>query len=453
MRSLLKISLVFPIALLGLRPGFASSVDRPLTLREAVSLALARNPEILVAQAQLDELMGKITEVRSGAYPQVSFEGYGLRLRDPSFLNSSSFDSVPQEFKDALVPRAANLFDLALSVKQPLYNAGKVHTAVHLADETRKEKVAALEAARQRVAFRVFQAFHDLLLAGENLTVVKETRQQRERHLELARARFAQGVATEIDVLRSEVNVANTEPELIRAANRVRLARSALNNLIVVDIEAPTEIAGRLEYHPWQGLDLAAIQAQSLQSRPELLAAQRVVEESKLLVTLARAENRLGVDLDGRWGYNIRELKNVFNQEFTRWNVAVNFKLPVYDGGRKAGLMAQALARLRAAEQSQAQLENSVRLEIRAAYDDLQSSSQAIVAAGLSVSQAERVLNMMQSNYQYGAATTLDVVDSQTAVTVARNSQLNATYDYEMAKARLRLAAGSPILDAETSQP
>ncbi len=59
---------------------------------------------------------------------------------------------------------------------------------------------------------------------------------------------------------------------------------------------------------------------------------------------------------------------------------------------------------------------------------------------------------MMQANYQYGAATTLDVVDSQAALELARNTQLLTTYEYEMSKARLRLATGSPILDREVTQ-
>lgn len=143
----------------------------------------------------------------------------------------------------------------------------------------------------------------------------------------------------------------------------------------------------------------------------------------------------------------MREPKNFFSNEFSRWNVTFNFRLPFYDSGRKAGLVAQGLSRVRAAEHGLAQLENNVRLEIKSAYEDMQSSAKAIAAAKLSVTQAERVLIMMQANYQYGAATTLDVVDSQTALTMARNAQISATYDYEVAKARLRLAAGSPILD------
>ncbi len=452
MISIRSLALIIIIAAANPSPGLTQEKPAPLTLKEAVKLALERNPEVLVAREELDELKGKITEVRSGAYPQITFQGYGLRLRDPSILNSSSFDEVPKEFKDALVPRANNMFDLGLNVKQPIFNAGKVRTALKLAKESLGEKEAAQEVVRQQLTFKVFQAFNDLLLAEANLEVVRETQQQRLKHLEQARSRFNNGVATEIDVLRSEVNVANMEPELIRANNRVRLARAAINNLIVADLEAPTQIEGSLEYHPWPVGSLEEIQRRTLELRPELQAARRQLQQARLTVSLAQAENKLTVDMEGQWGYSVRQLQNVFNNDFSRWNLTFNFKLPLFDSGRKAGLIVQASARFRAAEQRLAQLQNNIRLEVKQAYDDMQSSAKAIAAARLSVSQAEKVLAMMQANYQYGAATTLDVIDSQTALALARNSQIGATYEYEMAKARLRLASGSPVLDEEVDQ-
>jgi outer membrane protein len=447
MRALLLLLLAaWPLSIV------ANAQTQPLTLDDVVRMALERNPAIHVAEDELNELKGKITEVRSGAFPQVTFQGYGLRLRDPSILNSSSFDKVPKEFKDALVPVANNMFDMGLEVKQPLYNAGKVRTALRLAQESLGEKQASKETVRQQLTFRVFQAFNDLLLSEANLQVVRETQQQRVKHLEQARDRFKNGVATEIDVLRSEVNLANVEPELIRAENRVRLARAALNNLIVIDLDSPTQIVGSLEYRPWPAGSLEDIQRRTIELRPELQAAKKQVQQARLTVSLAGAENRLTVDMSAQWGYAVREPKNLFNNEFSRWNLSFNFKLPLFDSGRKSGLVMQADSRLRASEQRLAQLENNVRLEVKQAYDDMQSSAKAIAAAKLSVSQAEKVLVMMQANYQYGAATTLDVVDSQTALALARNTQIGATYDYEMAKARLRLASGSPILDREVNQ-
>jgi outer membrane protein len=429
--------------------GVTQNKTTRLTLTEAVQLALKRNPEILVAREELNELKGKITEVRSGAFPQVTFQGYGLRLRDPSILNSSSFDKVPKEFKDALVPVANNVFDLGLNVKQPLYNAGKVRTALKLAEENLGEKDASQDAVRQHLIFKVFQAFNDLLLTEANYEVVRDTQKQRLKHLEQATNRYQNGVATEIDVLRSRVNVANLEPELIRAENRVRLARAAINNLIVADLEAPTQIEGALEYRPWAVEILQEIQRHTMERRPELAVARRQVQQARLVQSLAQAENKLTVDMEGQWGYAVREPQNIFNNDFSRWNITFNFKLPVFDSGRKAGLLIQASSRLRAAEQRLAQLENNIRLEVKQAYDDLHSSARAIEAAQISVGQAEKVLTMMQANYEYGAATTLDVLDSETARALARNTKIGATYDYQMSKARLRLASGSPILDGE----
>jgi outer membrane protein len=443
----------FTVLAAGLSLGWSqdSAVQR-LALKDAVQLALKRNPEMLVAQDELDEIDGKIKEVRSGAFPQISLRGYGMRMRDPSILNSSSFDNVPQEFKDALKPEASNMFDFGIDVKQPIFTAGKVRTALRLARESVSEKEASRGVVSQQLTFKVFQAFNDLLLAEANREIVKETQQQRSKHLEQARDRFKNGVATEIDVLRSEVNVANMEPELIRADNRVRLARAAINNLIVADLEAPTQIAGVLEYHPWTAGSLEEIQRRTIELRPELQAVRKQVQQARLTQSLANAENKLSVDMEGQYGYAAREPKNLLKNDFSRWSLTFNFRLPLFDSGRKSGLLAQAFSRVHAAEQRLAQLENNVRLEVKRAYDDMQSSAKAIAAAQLSVGQAEKVFSMMQANYRYGAATTLDVIDSQTALSLARNSQIGATYDYEMAKARLRLASGSPILDEEVNR-
>ncbi len=429
-----------------------SAAAVPLSLEDAVRLALERNFEILISQNELDELKGKITEVRSGAFPQVSLQGYGLRMRDPSILNSSSFDEAPKEFRDVLIPRPNNMFDFGLNVKQPIFNAGKVRTALNLAKESLGEKEALSEAVRQQITFKVLQAFNDLLLAQANLEVFRETQQQRMKHLEMARSRFSHGVATQIDVLRSEVNVANLEPELIRAENRIRFARAAFNNLIVADLNAPTRIHGSLQFHPWSAGNLDELQKRTMDLRPELQAYRKQVQQARLAQSLAKAENKLSVDMEGQWGYSAREPKNFFKSDFSRWNLTLNFKLPLYDSGRKAGLLVQAAARLHAFEQRLAQMENNVRLEVKQAFDDMQSSAKAIAAAQLSQKQAENVLAMMQSNYEFGAATTLDVLDSQTALFLAKNSVISATYDYEMAKARLRLASGSPILDGEVNQ-
>jgi outer membrane protein TolC len=66
-------SLIVALALVSM--GVAQDAGKRLTMEEAVELAIKRNPEMLVALEDLAELKGKITEVRSGAYPQITFQG------------------------------------------------------------------------------------------------------------------------------------------------------------------------------------------------------------------------------------------------------------------------------------------------------------------------------------------------------------------------------------------
>lgn len=429
--------------------GMAQDRTTPITLPEAIRLALERNPEVLIAIAQFDEIKGKIKEVRADAFPQITAEGIGLRVHDPSFLNNPNLDELPPDFLNAIKPAAGNLFDIGASVHQPLYTSGKVRTAIKLAEVGGREKETAIETARQQVAFKVFKAFHDWLLADENLGILKETYQQRQQHLDMARKRQEQGVATEIDVLRSQVSMTNVEPALIRAENGIKIARSVLNTLIMVDVDAPTRIDGKLEYRPIPLPDLLESQRRAEQNRPELIVARRQLEEAQLLLKLAEAQNKLSIDMDARYGYSVRDPRNLLAYDFSRWSINVNFRRTFYDGGRKAGQVIQANARVRSAQENLSLLESHALLGVKSAHDDLQSSARAIEAARLNVTQADRVWKMMQDNYLYGAATTLDVQDSQTALLVATNALTSATYDYQMAKARLRLAEGSPILDQE----
>ena len=149
-------------------------------------------------------------------------------MRDPSLLNASGLDKFPAELRNALIPSPVDLFDYSISLKQPLYTAGKVGTALRLASIEAEGSQLDIDRARQNLAVEVVRAFQALLWAERYEKLVVETQEQKTRHAEMARLRFRNGVATEVDVLRSEVAVANGRPDLVRARNAIRQARSAV---------------------------------------------------------------------------------------------------------------------------------------------------------------------------------------------------------------------------------
>jgi outer membrane protein len=447
---------VYPLVLFQLLlgigvPSARAATDLParpeLTLADALNLAMERNPQVLMARARMDVLAGKIREVRAQALPSVDLNGSALRWRDPSFLNASSFDKIPQEFRDALVVVPSNLFDYNISVSQPLYTSGKVGTALRLASLESKGSGVDREQVEQQVRLQVIRAFYGLLLTQQQLKVAQETVHQREKHLEMARARFAGGVATQVDVLRSQVSVANARPELIRAESSVRQARAVLNNLLVRPMGFPTQAVGQLAYTPQPKMDLQEVVQQASDHRPEVVRARINEREAADQQKLASAESRLRVDFNGQYGISSRLTSNLFNHEFSRYLFTVSVGLPLFDGGRRSGLVRQAIANRRIAELTRVEAENNVRLEAQTALDEMERAEKTVEAAQLSVHEAERVLNMMQDNYKYGAATTLDVLDAQTALTTARGTLLQGLYDHTLAQAQLRYVMGLNPMD------
>lgn len=413
-----------------------------LTLAEAVKLALGRHPDVQKAQASADILKGKIREVRAQALPDVAIEASFLRLRDPSLLNASGLDKFPPELRNALVPSGVNLFDYHIAASQPLYTAGRVGTALRLASVEAEGALAEIDRAEQDLSLNVVRAYYDLMWAERFREQVADTQRQKRLHADMARVQFRNGVATEVDVLRSEVNVANGEPDLVRAQNAIRQARALLNFYLVRPNDFPTHVSGEFTDTAPEETDLDTLMRQAQRHRPEL-ARLRIAERSaRTQVDLARATDRMKVDFTSTYGIMSRLTSNLGNGEFARWTLGFNFRLPVFDGFKRSALIYQANAVERQARLERERTEQQVRLALQQALDDLTAARETMNAAQANIRQAEKVLSMMQNNYKYGAATTLDIVDAQTSVLVARTNLLRGAHDYAVARASLRWAEG-----------
>jgi outer membrane protein len=423
-------------------PAGAADDAAPLTLAEAVRISLERHPDIAKAQAAADALKGKIREVRSAALPDVSIGANVLRMRDPSLLNASGLDKFPEELRLALIPSPVDLFDYSISLKQPLYTAGKVGTALRLASIESEGSQLDIDRARQNLAVEVVRAFQALLWAERYEKLVVETQEQKARHAEMARLRFRNGIATEVDVLRSEVAVANGRPDLVRARNAIRQARALLNYYLGRPVEFPTRIAGEFLDTGWDEVDLEALSKEAIRRRPELLRLRIAERSATAQLDLARAESRMRVDFNGAYGLIARRPANLVDPLYARWSAAVNFTLPVFDGFRRSGLVWQATAAGRVATLEREKTEQQVRLNVQQGLDELATAREAVTAARANLGQAQRVLEMTEANYQHGAATTLDVADAQTALAAARTNLLRGLYDCATARANLRWTLG-----------
>jgi outer membrane protein len=249
-------------------------------------------------------------------------------------------------------------------------------------------------------------------------------------------------VATEVDVLRSEVAVANGAPDLVRAENAIRQARALMNYYLGRPLDFATGLAGDFEDKPWDRKDVAELEQEAVRRRPELERLRIAERSAETQYKLAAAEDRMRADFTGSYGMSARLPENLLNHKFSRWTAGVSFTLPVFDGFKRSGMMYQATAAQRSARLEREKMEQQIRLAVQQSLDEVRAATETIAAARANVGQAEKVLEMMQNNYKYGAATTLDIVDAQTAVSVARSNLLRGLHDYSVARASLQWAMG-----------
>ena len=434
-----------PLLVLSLLTAVPVSQAEPLSRAQAVARALERNPDVRRSVADYEGLEGRARQARADALPEIAAYGSFLRYQDPGFLNSPNIDQFPPELIQAFRPLATNLWDGNLTVRQTLwsFSLGKAIRAARHATQLGREGI---RRARQDVALRAVVAYNAYLVALERAKVADEVVRQKQRQLEMARNRRGAGVATDLEVLRFEVNLANSRTDLLRLQGAADLARGDLNAVLVSPTDAPIEPTDTLAF-----VDLAADQPavvkQATSNRPEIKAAawnERIYDEA---IGIYQADSRPRLDFTGAYGYAVRETGNFLEPNYKKWSLSVALKVPVFDGWRTAGKVAQARAERARAGQDRVAVETQIDLEAKQAVDRLRVSRSMLQSSELNVDQARRALDMTEANYRLGAATTLDVLDAQASLTQAEINRVEALWAHANARAGVRYVMGQDPLD------
>jgi outer membrane protein TolC len=426
------------IVVLVVAGGTASA--QQLSRAEAVARALTANPQVKLSLEQVAYLEGRITEARADALPELSWNTIGMRSRDPGLLNSPNFDQFPSEFRTALSPLPANAFSTAADIRQTLFSfkLGKAIAAAKLARAAGQQDVLR---ALQMTALDTVRAYNQLLFAIEELRVIRTNVESKQSHFEFASNRRAAGAATELEVLRAEVDLENQRAEQLRAENEVTSARATLNTVMLRPTSTAIEPTDTLAVVPFAAAFDDAME-EALSARPELQTLRLQEQVQDKLIGVAAADSKPRFDFDGSFGYAVRRPNDLFVANFSRWSSILTIKVPLFDGLRTAGRVAQARAQRNTTAQQIAALENQIRLEVQSAWDALALAQRTLQAADLNVTQARRAAEMTEANYRLGAATQLDVVDAQQSLRQAENIRNQALYSHANGRATLRYVMG-----------
>jgi len=451
-----------------------------LSLEEAIEMALDGSEEVRLAQAQVMEAGAKVQTAWSAAMPEVTtsllytrlfrsvFQNVGFEL--PDSLQFRPDPTLPVEdrlkYLEDMTPIAglgglgtlfsnmpfgrANTWNGALQVTQPLFTGGRITAGVSAASAAEDLARLNLEETSADIELQVKEAYYGAVLAEHMAEIAAAGVELAEEHLKQVRLFERQGQASELDVLRAEVERQNLEPQLVQARNARALALLNLKRLVNLPMDAEVELVtdlttGGTPPAPGAGLPSLAEALPELERQPRVRMAEEQIAIRQAQARIARAAYLPTVALTStfaRQAYPAQVFPRSGEEWMDDWSLALAVQLPLFQGFRRGAELDAAKAQVRQAELQLEQLREGVRLEYERALGELERARAQMTARARTVEQAERVYRLTELRYEKGLATQLDVSDARLALQQARINAVQADYDYYVALARAERALG-----------
>ncbi len=414
-----------------------------ITLPEAIKTALDNNWDVRLSDKDVKKAQEQINEAYSNAYPSISFSGsYNRYLKSPVMFipaNTPNFNPTNQTMTLDLTPK--NIFDASVTLSQVLYSQ-KVNTAIKIADEYASYSQTAAKNARNETILSVKRAFYGVLLAQAMLDVSKKNFESADATYKNVQSQYKQGVASEYDALRSEVQRANAQPLLIQTENAVRLAKDYLKSVMSIDIATDIDVQGAFIFEdvPQTELEESSDNAlgnslllKQLTINQSLLEKNLIIERSEYFPTLAAF---------GKYDYQTQD--NSFKFHDYNWApsfiVGLQLSYPIFDGFKRGARIEQAKIEIEKVGLMKKKAEDGIKIQVKQARMKMEEAKKRIDAQVKNLEQAEKTCNIAQTRYKSGIGTQLEIIDTQAALVYARTNHAQAVYDYLVAKAEWEYA-------------
>ncbi len=418
-------AMAFPSALVGQTntptadaevPGW---LTQPLSLDDALDLALRQNPAILKSQKDLEATHGVAVQTRAIALPRLR------ALGDFNFNDGTESFTLPggtfnfQQDKN---------WTAGIRLEQSIYEGGRMRSSLRAARHLQDQAVQQHRAVINNTILELRTSYLDTLLAAEQIVVNEKSVALLQKELDDTRRRYEAGTVPKFDVLRAEVQVANAKPKLSRSRNAWRISKNSLTSLLGYNLPTniweniPLQLTGRLEREPFE-VDLPNALAQAIQNRPELAVIRQSRELAKEEVINARSGYKPTLQVFGGYQGRNTSFEDDLGVVVDGWVAGAQANWNLFDGLATQGRITEAKAKLQRADLEEADSMRQIELEVRTAYSGFIEASEVLDSTEKVVEQADEALRLATSRYDAGTGTQLDVLAAETSLTEARTDQ------------------------------
>ena len=412
-----------------------------LSMKRAVEIALTPegSPRIALAMESVKQAQEQIREAKSAFLPTVNgtIEEQNETVNLRTF--GINFPAIPGfAFSIPSFVGPFSVFDARASAEQSVFNFSDIR-------RYKAAKIAAtatssdLQTTRNQVSDQVARAYVATLRADAALETARADVELSNALLRLAEQEKDAGTGTGIEITRAQVQLANDQQRLIVSDNDRRRAGLQLLRAMGLDLDVDAQLVDRLSYAEVNVATLEASLAQARKERAELRAQQQREEVARLNYGSVTAERLPSAAVFGNYG----DIGIAPDTSRATRDVGVQVKIPIFDGFRRESRIAQSASQLRQEKTRTRDLEQQIELDVRLALDSLRSAKAQVQVAADGLMLAQNEVAQAQRRYQAGVTNSIEVTDAQTRLDRARDNQIAALYNYNLARIDLATATGT----------
>ena len=405
----------------------------PLLLWEAVALAQGYNRPLQQERVGREIASGRIQASYSEALPALGLTGSYVRRDEELGTTISSGEYVPTRLQDQ--------YGAGLKLTQPLFN-GRIGAALRAAQLYGEWTEAAIRAATEAVQRETIRAYYAAVLSEHLLEVNQKALETAERQLENVQARRRQGMSSNYDGLRAQVEVSNFRAQVLQARNDRDVAYTALYRLMGASPESAAELVDDVP-RVVEEVSFGDAARTALERRADLAVAEYALRMQRESVAAAKGRYLPEVS-----GYVSQAWANPDPHDSTQadwgdeWQAGVQVSLPLFDGLDRRGTLIQERAKLRQLEIALRDAEERTVSEIRQGVLSLKTAEEFAHSQSQNLETAQEALRLVEAGLKEGQNAPIEVMDARQALTKASANYYQSIFAHAMARVALQQPMG-----------
>ncbi|MDR3286042.1 MAG: TolC family protein [Prevotellaceae bacterium] len=409
-----------------------------ITLQQAIEIAQNENPTIRIADKEIELKKVANQEVYANLYPQASAVGtYSRTIKKQTMV--MEFGGASQRIQVG----SDNSYSGGIQINLPLF-APALYQTINLTKADIELASEKAHASKLDLVNQVVKAYYQLLLAQDSYDVLEKSYKNAEENYKNIDARYQQGLVSEYDKIRAEVQMRSIKPSVVSAANGIRLAMLQLKVLMGIDPTTEIAVEGNLKDHE-SGMFSRQIHASSmnleqnsdmkqLDLTSEMLRRQLKVQRTSYLPTLSAT-----------FGYMYTSLNNDFKVFHYNWfpysTLGLNLNIPLFNATTSKKTK-QIKIQIEQMQDVRINTERQLNMLVQSYLDNMSANVEQVISNKESINQAQKGRTIAVKRYEVGAGTILEINDSEIALTQAELVYNQSIYNYLTAKADLYKTLG-----------